>query len=72
MGLWARQEKYFPLSSTVGVNLNMLIVASGVCELTTPDFSSLLPFHHVIFAAGREPVVVHLTSVSLSADRGRL
>lgn len=73
-GLWALQVRGFPCSSLLGRKDNLLDV-----ELPSPETVSLAnavkdswPTHQDNRAGGLDPNVLHTTSSSSPADKGRL
>lgn len=72
-GFSALQDRYFPLSSLVGVKIRILVVTYPSMEiLSFVLFIFVFPFHHVIVAGGREPVARHTSSTAVLADKGCL
>jgi hypothetical protein len=68
-GLVAEHDNDFPLSSTEGTNARKLVVTDPSSEVLSPMCSiALFPFHHMIFAGGREPLDWQTSSTRSPAD----
>lgn len=67
----ARQDRYLPESSLLGVNVKVLVVTLPSTEiLSRVRFILVLAFHQLMVAGGLEPALMQWTSTGLSADSG--
>ena len=65
----ARQDKYLPASSALGVTVKVLVVTLPSTETDSFAFLRALdPFHQVIVAGGLEPAERQEKSTGLSAE----